>query len=290
MSSSRIPRRLLYSAALLTGLYLFGVSTTLVTDHVRAVAHVRDASVPLIAETVQLERRSAVLQEQVELAQLQSALRVGSHEERVHVYVLPKEFEMDRLVALFEVLSMAMQKYANVTHVSPLVFGEEALLYEGVYALPMQFSLSIHEDGVYNLLGILKLAGMVTVADVLTPSELQILFERIEAESPAGIVALEQFLSLDLMTYIKEPRTYEEQLTRSFLGSSIHALLENMLETTLLKEAKQVLGGPLGEVLQQQKLWPTPFLAIQKVTIEDGTVENWHRLSFELQTYRRVQP
>ena len=59
------------------GALCLGLSVDIAQDHVRVVMAVKDTSVPLLATLPKLEHRSKVLQEQVDLAQLHAAMRVG---------------------------------------------------------------------------------------------------------------------------------------------------------------------------------------------------------------------
>ena len=149
-------------------------------------------------------------------------------------------------------------------------------------------SFAVQEDGMENLLNFFRLAGLVTVADAFSPAEIAVILERIEAENPAGIVALEQFFSAGLLNYSREPRPYEESLRRTFAGSSVLPLLEETLNTSLLADAKRFLGGRLGQVLEQQNLWPLPFLLVHDVVITPGSSPGWYTYSLTLQHFARA--
>ncbi len=270
------------------GLFFLGISGSLITDHVRTIASVREVSVPLVADLPIMERRKALLAEQVDLTELQNSLRIGSHEERMRVYVIPDEFDIDRLVALFEVLTLTVKKLDYIAStVSPIEFGEEVVVGDGVYALPISLRLSVRDDGLANIFNLFKLAGLVTIADALTEEEMTHLFERIEEENPAGIVALEQFISTDLLEYALDPRPSDDRLKRSFLGSNFLRTFEDVFSESLVADAKELLGGPLGHVLKQQKLWPMPFLTFEKILTESGKADGWQMLSIKFHAYRR---
>ena len=274
----------------LVGLSFLGISSSLITEHIRTIASVREVSVPLVSEIPIMEQRKALLTEQVELTELQNSLRIGSNEERMRVYVLPDEFDIDRLVALFDVLTIAVKKLDYIASlISPIEFGEEVLIGNGVYALPISLKLSVSDDGLENIFNIFKLAGLVTIADALTEEEMAHLFKRIEEENPAGIVALEQFISTDLLEYALDSRPYDDRLKRSFLGSNFLKTLEDVFSESVVADAKDLLGGPLGHVLKQQKLWPMPFLTFEKIIIEQGKSDGWHMLSIRFHAYRRSE-
>ena len=280
---SRVPAPI----SLLTGVILLGISGALVYEHVRSVIMVRDVSVPLMVAVPELEHRSALLKEQVELAELQASLRIGSYEEQVHRYVLPEHVDFDRLIALFDVLSLLTEEHTFLASMSPLTVGDEMQSDDGLQSVPLFVSFAVHEDGMDHLINFFRLAGLVTVADALSPAEIAVLLERLETENPAGIVALEQFFSAGLLQYSREPRPYEESLRRTFVGSSVLPLLEEALQTSLLADAKQFLGGHLGQVLEQQQLWPLPFLLVHDVVITPGRAPGWYMCSLTLQHFAR---
>lgn len=281
-------KRYLPSCGIIAGLILLGVSGSLIREHVRVIADVRNVSVPLVAELPLLEQRVSLVKEQVELAQLQSALRVGSDEERVHVYVLPEEFDIDRIVALFDVFSLTIPQQEFIANMSAIEFGEAVSVDEGLEALPITVSFSVHEQGIKDLINLFQIAGSVTVGDVFSKDELDALLAGIETESPAGIISLEQFLSTDLLEYSREPRPYEERLRRSFTSTHVQHMFDDLLRTSLLQDARSYLGGPAGALIQGQKLWPMPFMTFENIHSMPGNVASWHTLTLTLHTYRRV--
>ena len=266
---------------------LLGVSKGLITGHIGAVQDVQNISVPLLAEISDLERRGTVLTEQVELAELQSAIRVGSHEERMHVYVLPTEFDLDRIIALFDVMSLAMEGKDYATDVSPIEMREEYKVREGLYALPVSVSLSVRDDGLSELLNLFRIAGLITVSDALNSEELDLLFARTEEENPAGVVALEKFLSTDLLEYALEPKPVDSRLQRSFSGPAFMAVLNEILNDSLLNDSRKLLGGHFGQVLKQQGLWPMPFIVFDDITMAPGGTDGWNRIDLHLLVHRR---
>ncbi len=80
------------------------------------------------------------------------------------------------------------------------------------------------------------------------------------------------------MRYIEEPRTYEEQLKRSFSTTTFFNALENVIRTSLLYEAKLLLGSDMGEVLRNYKLWPMQIMAVDSIGIVPGNAKQWYKL------------
>ena len=283
----KLTRNFWLIAITLCGVCLLGVSKELITSHVQSVQDVQEISVPLLAEVADLEMRSAVLKEQVELVELQSALRIGSHEERMHVYVLPTEFDLDRIVALFDVITLALEGKDYVSNVSGIEMGEEYKVREGAYAIPVSMSLAVQEEGLNEILNLFRIAGLITIADALNEEELDLLFARTEEENPAGVVALEKFLSTDLLEYALEPRPINQRLQRSFTGHAFMSALNSIMKESLLSDAREILGDHFGQVLKQQNLWPMPFIVFDEVITQPGGTEGWDKVSVKLLVHRR---
>lgn len=280
-------KRLLPLTLVLCSIALLGEAGALLAKHVRVIADVRTVSVPLVAGIPELEHRRALLSEQVELAELQSSLRLGSQEERVRTYVLPAQFDLDRIVALFDVFSLAIPADPAVASMSPLTTGAPEPAGDGLEAMPITVSFAVHDDGIRGLLDLFRLSGMLTVADALSEEEMAALLASVEAENPAGIVPLEQFLSADLLEYAQNPKLWEERLRRSFLQSGVQQAIDTALQTSLLRNAKEFLGGRAGFLLSEQQLWPLPLFTIDGVHASQGRAPGWYTLTVTLRTYRR---
>lgn len=250
----------------------------LISAHIQTIIQVRDVSVPIVAQLPQMERKLTALKEQVELSELQSATRTGSQEEKVEMYALPKETNVSRLVATFEVIRDILLRNGTLASMSDIDISEPEPMDTGAMAQRVSVEFAVHEQGLQSILLIVRLAGLLTVSDVLTEDEVALLVDRIEQESPTGIIALEQFLSTDLLRYAEDPKTYEEQLKRSFSTSTFLNVFENVLRTSLLHDTKKLLGSDLGQVLQGYKLWPMQIMALEEVSIEPGSAPKWHKL------------
>lgn len=259
-------------------------SVLLISLHIRTVSEIRDVSVPIVAQLPQLEYHLSALREQVELAELHSATR-SSKQERVEVYALPKQTDISRLVATFEVIRDALYRNGLLAHMSEIDISEPQEQEDGVSTRTVSVEFAVHEDGLKTIMLITQLAGLLSVGDVLTEEEINLLVHRVEQENPSGIIALEQFLSTDLLRYIEEPRTYEEQLKRSFSTATFLNAFENVIRTSLLYDAKRLLGSDLGEALRSYKLWPMQIMALDTVLVEPGTAPKWYKLGLEASVF-----
>lgn len=265
-----------------------GLSGVLLSAHAGAIASVRDQSLPLLASLPQAERRLAILREQVEVAELDAALKTGSQLERVRVSVLPPKAEMDRLLASFELLRTQLLQQGAISGMSSIESQPETPRKDGMIGLPLTVSFKARGDGVRRILAFARLAGLVTVGDALMAEERNALIRATEEENPAGIVALEQFLGADLFAYAQEPRPFEEQLKRSLQSEAVRSAFDAATQTSLLAEAKSIVQGPIGQAMHQGKLWPMEFLAIDRVALAPGTAPDWFTLTLHLSLLRRA--
>ena len=262
-----------------------GVSALLISMHVHTISQVRDVSVPIVAALPQLEHRLHALQEQVELTELQSATRAGSPQEKVEVYALPKETNVSRLVATFEVIRDVLSRDGSLADMSEINVSEPEDGDDGSQVRHVSVEFAVHEHGLKSILLVVRLAGLLTVGDLLTEQELALLVDRVEQDNPAGIVALEQFLSVDVLRYAEDPKTYEEQLKRSFSTSTFLNAFENVVRTSMLYDAKILLGSDLGQVLQGYKLWPMQIMALDEVSVTPGNAPKWYKLGVTVSVF-----
>jgi hypothetical protein len=210
-------------------------------------------------------------------------LRTGSQEERLTVFVLPEESDLDRLLGSFDIVREVLSKQGHLSDFSAIDIGErEPTALRAIQSESVTFSVSVDEEGFRNLMTFLRVAGLLTVGDVLGQEDLAQLLYLTEEENPAGLVALEQFLSTDLLQYTREPRSYEDQLLKSFSSPSFTQALHAALQSPPLRDARRLLEGPIGKQLQSQKLWPLQMLTLNEVRVESGSAGGWYRIGFEL--------
>lgn len=264
------------------------LSVPLLAAHIQEVRTVRETSLPILAALPSLERRLALLKEQVEVTELDASLKTGSQLERVRVSVLPQEADVPRALATFEILRSTLENQGVVGSVSPIEVGKDQPRGDGLAAVPLTFQLSARDDGIRRVLAFVRLAGLVTVGDALTAFEKNALIHATEEENPSGIVMLEQFFSTDLFQYAQEPRSYEEQLKRSLQSEKFLTALAQATETSLLNDAKEFFQGPMGPAMQRAKLWPMEFLAVDRVELKPGSASDWYRLTLTLSLMRRT--
>jgi hypothetical protein len=269
------------------GLLSLAFSGVLLTVHLREVTAVRETALPLLASLPPLERRLALLKEQVEVAELDAALKTGSVIERVRVSVLPQKTDLPRALASFEVLRVALEERGLLSTMSPIEVGKEAPYREGTAGTPLTVEFKARGSGIRQILTFLRLAGLVTIGDALTPAEKNALILATEEENPAGIVALEQFFAADLFTYAREPRPFEEQLHRSLQSEGFLAAFRAATEASLLRDAKTLFQGPIGHAIEQRRLWPMEFLTIDRIELRPGASPDWYRMNVTLSLLRR---
>lgn len=271
--------------AFTAGAGLMVLSAFLILAHIKTIIEVRDVSIPIVGQIPMLERRLRALTDQIELTQLHGALRIGSQEEKVEVYALPKETDVSRLIATFEIMREALARDGVLSDMSEITMGDEIEHDDGSSSQSLSVEFTVHDDGMQTILLMVRLAGLLTVGDVLTTEEIALLVDRVEQENPSGIIALEQFLSADLLRYSEDPKAYEEQLKRSFGSTTFGNALENVLRVSLLRDVRKILQSDLGEVLQSYKLWPMQIMSLQKVSVLPGNAPKWQRLGLTVQVY-----
>ncbi|MFH1671113.1 MAG: hypothetical protein ABIA92_06075 [Patescibacteria group bacterium] len=285
---SQSNRPILSGAAVTLGALLLAVSGSLMLEHIKVLEDVKNVSVPLVAQLSELEYRETALREQVEISQIHAAVQVGSIGEKLDMYVLPTETDLDRLVAVFDLLFEVLSRHNLASGMSDIEIGEAVTINEGdVRARPLTVRFAAHEEGASEILHLIQLAGLLTVGDALSDDEVSLLFRSTEDENPAGIVALEQFLSLDLLRYARDVRAYEEQLKRSFTSEAFSQTLQSVTQGSKLRDARRLFEGDFGAKLDDAHLWPLQFLTVQEVELKEGSAEGWYRLSLELLVWER---
>ncbi|OIO55778.1 hypothetical protein AUJ46_00590 [Candidatus Peregrinibacteria bacterium CG1_02_54_53] len=287
----RFFRSLIGSPVLLGSIGILCLSFTipLLSAHIQEVKSVRETALPLLATLPSLERRMTVLKEQVEVSELDAALKTGSQLERVRISVLPLEADVPRALATLEMLRSVLEQQGDIGSLSPIEVGKEREPNDGMVAIPLTIQLSARTEGIRRVLAFVHLAGLVTVGDALTKPEQNALIRATEAENPAGIVMLEQFFSADLFRYAFEPRPFEEQLKRSLQSEGFLSVFQHLVDTSLLRDAKEFFQGPVGTAIEKGNLWPMEFLVIDRIELRPGSAADWFRLTLSLFLMRRTQ-
>lgn len=268
------------------GLLLLALSTVLIQEHIRVVQSIREEAIPLVATLPALEQRVAVLEEQVEMTELQSALRVGSQEERMRVYVLPDEIDTDRVVSTFDVIGDVLKQRGIAADVASVSFGDLTVAVD-MFKRNVTLRSALSREGVRELLTLIDLSGTLTVADALTDGERTELYEYVERSNPAGIADIEEFLSTDIMEYMAEGRSYEQKMLRSFSDETLSNAILNVIHSSRLKDAKRLLGGPMGAVLNDQQLWPMPLMTLEEVRLKAGGAPGWFEAEVHIAIFQR---
>ncbi|MEK7563313.1 MAG: hypothetical protein AAB544_02885 [Patescibacteria group bacterium] len=268
-------------------LSLIALGAVFLAQHISTVRDVRASSLPLAQEIPGLERRLNVLKQQKELSELSHALRTGSPEEHVHVYVLPEEADLDKVVTAFDALTQELRQRKLLTAISPIAFGETTSGPEGMTEQSVTLELALHQEGIEALQTFVKLSGLLSVADALSSEERSRLLLQTELENPAAIVALEQFLNTDLLDYLREPRPAEEQLLKSFSSQSFERAFRDVVRTSLLSDAGRLLHPVFAEKLSAARLWPMQMMDINALSLESGNAPGWYRVKLEVVLYMR---
>lgn len=283
-------RRLLQSHSLLLtmGVVHLFAAALLFHQHLSVVHTVQDTAVPLLAQLPDLKQQSSVLAQQVELMELRSAVAVGSPTERVNSYVLPPELSAERVVASLETVLRTLEDADLASKKTDVHLGE-TVVHQTYRSTPVTVDVALHEDGLRTLLTFVRHAGTLTVADALTVQQRSLLLKQTEAENPAGIRALEQFLGADLLDYARNPQSYRNSLAKSFSGEQFMPTFDTIVRTSALRSANEVFAGELGDKLHEQRLWPLPLMQLASLTQTPGSVEEWYQVSLTVDAYSQIQ-
>ena len=265
-------RRGLSAVLTVAGVASFALSAALLVGHAQTVYQAKEVSLPLVASLPDLEKRVEVLQEQVELAEFHNSVSLGSTGERIDAYALPKEINVERLIESFDLLSSSLNRNGFLGEMSEVSVGDEEA--------SVQFSA--HKEGINRFLTFIRLSGLLTVGDALEDSDIALLYSVTEEENPTGIVAVEKFLSQDLLRYARDPKAFQEILHRSFSSTAFANALRTITQTTLLRDAEKLFEGDLGRGLAENHLWPQQYMTVQNITLERGGAEGWYRVKVDI--------
>jgi hypothetical protein len=247
---------------------------------------VREYALPLAADIPPLERRLRLLAQQTELSELEATMRTGSAEEKLQVYVLPQNDDMQRTLAFLESVRTFLERRNLLARMSPLSVGEPSDTDGGLKARELRFSATLRPEGRAQLLSILELSGLITVGDTLSPKQISDLFALTEKHNYAGIVPVEQFLSADLLAYVQDPRLHDDRLAQALSSEEFLAEVKTLLQQSLLPGARELLQSEAGRTIIAQKLWPAQFMTIESEVVRvlpDGREE----LDLTLKVYSR---
>ena len=271
-------RRLSHSPLFLavTGSVSLIMVGALLAAHLHASRELQGETLPLLASLSPLEQRLTVLREQAEVTALNTALRGGSQEERVRAYVLPDKSALDRVLTVFDLLQDDLSRRALSARMSQIDVGDTVPFRDGFTSTPVTMRFTVRGEGMDALLSLVKLAGAPKGGDALTRSEKTALIRATEDENPTGIVALEQFLSMDLSSYAHSPRSAEDQVRRSFTGEAFLTTFRMILDTSLLADARTLFQGDLGRAIERARLWPIQFMELKRAEVTPGRAEDWY--------------
>ncbi len=255
------------------------------------IREVKDVALPAALALPSLEKRLFVLQEQAELGELQEAIGNGSQDEKVRMYILPPQDEIDRLIQTFDLFLRRWQQKRIVTHVTPLSVGTASgtALHgakEPLFATPVSFEADVTPEGLDQLLLFIDLAGNLTVNDALDEISRGELLRLTEEENPAAVTALEQFLSADLLTYVKDPGGTERQLLRAFTSNTFADGFRQIIAGSQLPKAESLFSGDILSAMDEDKLWPIRMLRIKGLSVTPVTDTQSH-VSLSLEAISR---
>lgn len=253
--------------------------------HAQAIKEMQAVSSPALQEIPRLEQRLNALTQQTETASLQASLfSQGSPEEYVSVYLLPPTTDLDKTVLLFDALGEQLQAENRLANMSRVIFGP--LENHNDYSVqPVSVQMALHKKGLEDIALFIQLAGIRTVNDLLNAEDRELLIQRSEQESPASILVLQEFLNTDLLIYSQNPILAREKVLQAFGSELFRQGFAGILDSGRFAQARTLLNGPLGKLLNNQKLWPMQFMTLDKLDLKKGAAEDWYNAEVTVLVY-----
>ena len=239
---------------------------TLVFSHAVVIRQLKDIGLPAAMALPQMQQRLVILRDQVEASELQESMRAHAAQEQLPVYVLPEKLNLERLLALFDVLGDNWRMKGWIRSLSPITVGNPVEV-DGHHVTPVTFEADVTQEGRDLLLLLVRFSGRLTVNDALSGPERSALIDLTEQENPAALTVLEQFLATDLLKYAQESQLHERQVLRSITSSSFEEQFKAIISRSGLAKARYLLGGETGQLLKAHNLWPSQMMGLKNVEI-----------------------
>lgn len=271
--------RPIFGSSVLTGIcvMLCLVAAMLVYNHVHIIIAARGTTVPNLAAVLELEQTREALHSQKQLEELQHALETDVLEQQVEAFVLPKEIDIDRTVALFD----ALQQYFTLHGLANGDAGS-IVLHTDVAPPVITIDVPMHNRAIHLLLNIIESAGIMTVYDALPITQREALLHYTEVHNPNALPDLEQFFGLSLLEYGADADMYIRRLERSYADPAFANLITIALQSPYMQTAATIFSGSLGELISQNNLWPLPFMQLESFTMQASTVPDWHQTNWQI--------
>lgn len=269
-------------AAILLALGLLAFSARLLSLQAQAIRAIADSGVPVLQRLPQAEERRRILSEQLEIAEVEQAMRGGTHDDLVRAFALPADADLDRLLSALDAALTAL----GAADRAPITVEDGEPAEDGLSARIVRVRATFDAARADDLLALLPLTGTVSVGDALTPAQRALLLSATEKESPESLTAVESFFAADLLRYAREPKPVEEALRRSFADPDFPTLLDLLVRESALADARRLLSGPIGDALADGALWPTRLLTLKRGTMERGA-EGAVVLTLDLEAWGR---
>jgi hypothetical protein len=275
---------------------LFLGAIFLLQQQVSIIKHVREDILPLAASLPPLEQKAKILRTQSELTEVQSQLQGNRSEEDVRTFVLPSQPDTTLILLFIESIRTFLEKRSMLKEMSPVTvdsvpqeitipasMGNAA---QNAWTQAVRFTATVTPEGREELLRMLQYSGTVTVGDALTREDIRNILSLTESENAAAIVPIEQFLSADLLTYIKDRQLFDARLDQSVPSQEFQESFRSILQHSRLHDVMTMLESDVGRTIIARKLWPMQFLTVEDESIESmpGGLE---RVSLTIQAYGR---
>jgi hypothetical protein len=289
MSKTSTKLKAFTTSAFLVGLTACSIvfASNLALDHMKAMTTALSLSTPLVQEIPSLEKKALLLQEQVELSELTSAIQPNVLREYVYAYVLPQEVDIDRTLSFLDIIREHFTALGVLQDMSSVEFGQKEITNDDVSFVPIIFSLSLQKEAVAQIVSLFDMAGVITIADLFSHEELQAIVDPLEAKNSAGITHLEKFVSTDLRTYVSDKKATVAALRRAYGGEELTQFLQTIDQSNEMKKVQRAFSNNFASVLQEHALWPLPLLTIDSLQFATTDDPDTVRLNFAVRMYER---
>lgn len=243
------------------GACAFVLGGLLIVRHVALLRTLEDRGVTAATTLAASVQRVDMLRKQIEVAELHEALITGSREELVRTAVLPAKPDPGALAATLGDMLAAGKRAGLFVSAAAVQVGEPVPGLAGLLpGQPVMLDVLATPEGADALTTLIDLSGLLTVGDILSGDDRALLTRLTEEESPAAMVALDEFLSADLLAYARDPQTAEQLLLRGFASPLAERALYGVTQQSTLRDARETLMGPLGSALIEGNAWPMRLL------------------------------
>lgn len=274
---SDVSKRRLKTASLFLGAVLCtGAAGLSAQSQIRDLEHFRGVVLPAALQLPGLEHGISVLSQQEEATEAERMLTGGEIEEHLRSDTVPLTLSRERIVGFVNDAVDELRRGSGLIDVSGVDIGDTPVVRDesgsSLSFYPVTLTVHLKSDAdIVPSLSVFGVSGTLTVLDALPQQDVDMLLGLSEQENPSAIVSLQQFFNTDLLQYAQDSRNIQDDLLKSFSSPAFATALQAALQGDRIIAAQRLLGGPFGDHLQKDQLWPAPLLLLKNVDTEEQT-------------------